>query len=62
MSESSGKLNSISLIHESVNVEGEVLDLLIKNGCSKDDLKKASAMLSIIYGYGFEVGKSCVMG
>lgn len=60
MSEPSGKLNSICLIHESVNVEGEVLDLLIKNGCSKDDLKKASAMLQTIYGYGFEVGKRCV--
>ena len=38
MSEPSGRLNSISLIHESTETENKVLDLLIKNGCSKEDL------------------------
>ena len=60
MSEPSGKLNSINLIHESVQAEGRVLDVLIKNGCKCEDLKEVSNLLSIIYGYGFEVGKRCV--
>lgn len=54
------KLEAKEIIKESEKAEGTVLDLLIKNGCSKDDLKKASAMLQTIYGYGFEVGKRCV--
>lgn len=60
MTEPSGRLNSISLIHESVQAEGKVLDVLIRNGCTKEDLKEASSLLSIIYAYGFEVGKRCV--
>lgn len=60
MAEPSGKLNSISLIHESVQMEERVLDVLIRNGCKSEDLKKVSSLLSMIYGYGFEVGKRCV--
>lgn len=60
MAEPSGRLNSISLIHESTETENKVLDLLIKNGCSNEDLKEVSTLLSIIYAYGFEVGKRCV--
>lgn len=52
--------NSIEIIHESAETEGKVLDLLIKNGCSNEDLLNASSMLQIIYGCGFEVGKRCV--
>lgn len=52
--------SSIEIIHESTETEGKVLDLLIKNGCSKEDLENASSMLQIIYGCGFEVGKRCV--
>lgn len=60
MEEKSGKLNSISLIHESVQIEERVLDVLIRNGCRNEDLKEVSSLLSMIYGYGFEVGKRCV--
>lgn len=56
----SDRLNSISLIHESVHWEGKVLDLLIKNGCSNEDLLNVSSMLQTIYMCGFEVGKRCV--
>lgn len=56
-----GSTDSIRLIHESVQVERKVLDVLIKNGCTKEDLKEVSSLLSIIYGYGFEVGKRCVV-
>lgn len=61
MAEPSGRLNSISLIHESVQAEGRVLDVLIRNGCKCEDLKEVSNLLSLIYGYGFEVGKRCVV-
>lgn len=65
MAESSGRMDcgytdSIRLIHESVQAEGRVLDVLIKNGCRNEDLKEVSTLLSIIYAYGFEVGKRCV--
>lgn len=60
MAEPSGKLNSISLIHESTEKESKVLDLLIKNGCSNEDLLKVSSMLQTIYMCGFEVGRRCV--
>lgn len=60
MAEPSGRLNSISLIHESVQAEGRVLDVLIRNGCKNEDLKEVSTLLSMIYAYGFEVGKRCV--
>lgn len=60
MAEQSGKLNSIRLIHESVQMEERVLDVLIINGCRNEDLKEVSSLLSMIYGYGFEVGKRCV--
>lgn len=60
MAEPSGKLNSISLINESTEKENKVLDLLIKNGCSNEDLLNVSSMLQIIYMCGFEVGKRCV--
>lgn len=56
----SDRLDSIRLIHESVKAEGQVLDVLIRNGCKRKDLKEVSNLLSIIYGYGFEVGKRCV--
>lgn len=60
MAVSSGRLNSVSLIHESAETENKVLDLLIKNGCSKEDLLNVSSMLQNIYMCGFEVGKRCV--
>jgi hypothetical protein len=52
--------SSIEIIHESTEMEGKVLDLLIKNGCSKEDLVNVSSMLQTIYMCGFEVGKRCV--
>ena len=55
-----GTTDSIRLIHESVQAEGRVLDVLIKNGCSKEDLVNVSSMLQTIYMCGFEVGKRCV--
>lgn len=55
-----GSTDSIRLIHESIQVEGKVLDVLIKNGCKSEDLKEVSILLSMIYAYGFEVGKRCV--
>ena len=60
MAVSSGRLNSVSLIHESTETENRVLDLLIKNGCSNEDLLNVSSMLQTIYMCGFEVGKRCV--
>lgn len=60
MAEPSRRMDSISLIHESVQAEGRVLDVLIKNGCSKEDLVNVSSMLQTIYMCGFEVGKRCV--
>lgn len=60
MAEPSGRLNSIRLIHESTETENKVLDILIKNGCSKKDLVNVSSMLQTIYMCGFEVGKRCV--
>ena len=60
MAEQSGKLNSISLIHKSTETENKVLDFLIKNGCSNEDLLNVSSMLQTIYMCGFEVGKRCV--
>lgn len=60
MTEPNERLNSISLIHESIQVEGRVLDVLIRNGCTKEDLKEVSGLLSMIYAFGFEVGKRCV--
>ncbi len=55
-----GSTDSIRLIHESVQAEGRVFDVLIKNGCSKEDLVNVSSMLQTIYMCGFEVGKRCV--
>mgnify|MGYP004517078807 CR=1 FL=1 len=60
MPEPNERFNSISLIHESIQAEERVLDVLIKNGCKNEDLKEVSSLLSIIYAYGFEVGKRCV--
>lgn len=60
MAEPSGRLNSMSLINESTETENRLLDLLIKNGCSKEDLVNVSSMLKTIYMCGFEVGKRCV--
>lgn len=60
MAEPSRRLNSISLIHESIEAESKVLGLLIKNGFSKEDLVNVSSMLQTIYMCGFEVGKICV--
>lgn len=61
MAEPSRRKDSISLIHESVQAEGKVLDVLIKNGCSNEDLLNVSSMLQTIYMCGFEVGKRCVV-
>ena len=52
--------SSIDLIHESAETENKVLDLLIKNGCSNEDLLNVSSMLQTIYMCGFEVGRRCV--
>lgn len=65
MAEPSGRMDcgttdSIRLIYESVNAEGRVLNVLIRNGCSKEDLVNVSSMLQTIYMCGFEVGKRCV--
>lgn len=60
MAEPSERLNSISLIHESTETENKVLDLLIKNGCSNEDLLNVSSMLQTIYMCGFEVGRRYV--
>lgn len=54
-------MNSHDLIHESTETENKVLDLLIKNGCSFEDLEKVSTMLTHVYLCGFEVGKRCVV-
>lgn len=56
-----GSTDSIRLIHESVQAEGRVFDVLIRNGCKSEDLKEVSSLLSMIYAYGFEVGKRCVV-
>lgn len=56
----SDRLDSITLFQDSVHLEGKVLDLLIKNGCSKEDLVNVSSMLQTIYMCGFEVGRRCV--
>lgn len=66
MAEPSGRMDcgytdSIRLIHESVQAEGKVLDVLIRNGCKREDLKEVSNLLSMIYAYGFEFGKRCVV-
>lgn len=55
-----GSTDSIRLIHESVQMEERVLDVLIRNGCSNEDLLNVSSMLQTIYMCGFEVGKRCV--
>lgn len=36
-----GSTDSIRLIHESVQMEERVLDVLIRNGCKSEDLKKS---------------------
>lgn len=56
----SGRLDSIRLFQDSVQAEGKVFDVLIKNGCSKEDLVNVYSMLQTIYMCGFEVGKRCV--
>lgn len=66
MSEPSGRLesdrlDSIRLFQDSVHWERKVFDVLIKNGCSKEDLEKASIMCATMYVCGFEVGKRCVV-
>lgn len=53
--------SSIEIINESVQAEGKVLDVLIKNGCSNEDYEKVSTMLTRIYLCGFEVGKRSVV-
>lgn len=60
MAEPSGRFNSIIFIHKSTETEKKVFDILIKNGCSKEDLLNVSSMLQTIYMCGFEVGKRCV--
>lgn len=52
--------STTEIIKESEEAEGTVLDILIKNGCSKEDLVNVSSMLQTIYMCGFEVGKRCV--
>lgn len=56
----SDRLDSIRLFQDSVHWEGKVFDVLIKNGCSKEDLVNVSSILQTIYMCGFEVGKRCV--
>lgn len=56
----SDRLYSIRLFQDSVHWEGKVFDVLIKNGCSKEDLVNVFSMLQAIYMCGFEVGKRCV--
>lgn len=51
----SDRLDSIRLFQDSVHWEGKVFDVLIKNGCSKEDLVNVSSMLQTIYMCGFEV-------
>lgn len=57
--------STTEIIKESEKAEGTVLDILIKNGCSKEDLEKASimcaTMCATMYVCGFEVGKRCVV-
>lgn len=53
--------STTEIIKESEKAEGTVLDILIKNGCSKEDLEKASIMCAPMYVCGFEVGKRCVV-
>lgn len=53
--------STTEIIKESEKAEGTVLDILIKNGCSKEDLEKVSTMLTHVYLCGFEVGKGCVV-
>lgn len=53
--------STTEIIKESEKAEGTVLDILIKNGCSKEDLEKASIMCATMYVCGFEVGKRCVV-
>lgn len=60
MAEPSGRFNSIIFIHKSTEAEKKVFDILIKNGCSNEDLLNVSSMLQTIYMCGFEVGKRCV--
>ena len=55
-----GSTDSIRLFQDSVHLEGKVFDVLIKNGCSNEDLLNVSSMLQTIYMCGFEVGKRCV--
>lgn len=52
--------STTEIIKESEEAEGTVLDILIKNGCSNEDLLNVSSMLQTIYMCGFEVGKRCV--
>ena len=60
MTEPSGRMDLIRLFQDSVHWEGKVFDVLIKYGCSKEDLANVSSMLQTIYMCGFEVGKRCV--
>jgi hypothetical protein len=53
--------STTEIIKESEKAEGTVLDILIKNGCSKEDLEKASIMCTTMYVCGFEVGKRYVV-
>lgn len=53
--------STTEIIKESEKAEGTVLDILIKNGCSNEDLLNVSSMLQTIYMCGFEVGKRCVV-
>lgn len=52
--------STTEIIKESEEAEGTVLDILIKNGCSNEDLLNVSSMLQTIYMCGFEVGRRCV--
>lgn len=61
MAEPSGRFNSISLIHESEELELQIKDILEKYKCSNEDYEKVSTMLTRIYLCGFEVGKGCVV-
>lgn len=49
------------IISESQKIELRIKDILIKNGCSNEDLEKVSTMLTQVYLCGFEVGKGCIV-
>lgn len=52
--------STTEIIKESEELELQIKDILIKNGCSNEDLEKVSTTVTQVYLCGFEVGKRCV--